>query len=383
MPMKPVKSSSKKSPPILSHEFVLQNHADIVSCVAMVFIIGLMFQVTQPLASLFIAMQHNITIEGAPENYYTSGWKDNLGVFFYILIGIVIHAVIQEYVLDKINRKLHLSKIKHSEFNESGQLTAFFLSSAAWGINILVRYEPWGLDISSIWKGYPHTFLPFILKFFYIIQIAYWLHWVPEFYFQRIKPIEYSRRLGYIIPYFFAVTLLYVLNFHRLGLWLLSLHYLGEALVHVERLLSYSEKEVWANKVFSVMPGVYTLIRLAISAIASYTFVYGLPQETEGLEMTSGNYNIFVIRMSMLAGIVFLQVYLLVQLFKYRASRLPEEESISATKAKKLERKQRKPVESKKSKKESKKSGDEDLSDLPEADQDQQKARIRPGKVKP
>ena len=42
------------------------------------------------------------------------------------------------------------------------------------------------------------------------------------------------------------------------------------------------------------MPGVYTLIRLAISAIASYTFVYGLPQETEGLEMASGNYNIFV-----------------------------------------------------------------------------------------
>ena len=35
-----------KNPPILSHEFVIQNHADIVSCVAMVFIIGLMFQVS-------------------------------------------------------------------------------------------------------------------------------------------------------------------------------------------------------------------------------------------------------------------------------------------------------------------------------------------------
>lgn len=34
-----------KNPPILSHEFVIQNHADIVSCVAMVFVVGLMFQV--------------------------------------------------------------------------------------------------------------------------------------------------------------------------------------------------------------------------------------------------------------------------------------------------------------------------------------------------
>lgn len=35
----------KKNPPILSHEFVIQNHADIVSCVAMVFVVGLMMQV--------------------------------------------------------------------------------------------------------------------------------------------------------------------------------------------------------------------------------------------------------------------------------------------------------------------------------------------------
>jgi translocating chain-associated membrane protein 1 len=35
----------KKNPPILSHEFVIQNHADIVSCIAMVFVVGLMMQV--------------------------------------------------------------------------------------------------------------------------------------------------------------------------------------------------------------------------------------------------------------------------------------------------------------------------------------------------
>ena len=45
MVVKPRKTSSK-NPPILSHEFVIQNHADIVSCVAMVFVVGLMFQVS-------------------------------------------------------------------------------------------------------------------------------------------------------------------------------------------------------------------------------------------------------------------------------------------------------------------------------------------------
>lgn len=45
--MKPFgNKKDKKNPPILSHEFVIQNHADIVSCVAMVFVVGLMMQVS-------------------------------------------------------------------------------------------------------------------------------------------------------------------------------------------------------------------------------------------------------------------------------------------------------------------------------------------------
>lgn len=39
------RKASSKNPPIFSHEFVIQNHADIVSCFAMVFVVGLMLQV--------------------------------------------------------------------------------------------------------------------------------------------------------------------------------------------------------------------------------------------------------------------------------------------------------------------------------------------------
>ena len=35
-----------KSPPFLSQEFFIQNHGDIASCFCMVFLLGLMFQVS-------------------------------------------------------------------------------------------------------------------------------------------------------------------------------------------------------------------------------------------------------------------------------------------------------------------------------------------------
>lgn len=31
---------------------------------------------------------------------YTTGWKDACAVFFYFLITIIIHAVLQEYIFD-------------------------------------------------------------------------------------------------------------------------------------------------------------------------------------------------------------------------------------------------------------------------------------------
>lgn len=41
-----IRKKTNKNPPVLSHEFIIQNHADIVSCVAMVFLLGLMFEVS-------------------------------------------------------------------------------------------------------------------------------------------------------------------------------------------------------------------------------------------------------------------------------------------------------------------------------------------------
>merc|ERR1712212_488113 len=242
------KRTSSKNPPIFSHEFVIQNHADIVACVAMVFVVGLMFQVTSPLASLFIALHHNITLptqEGSPPSitdpvYYTSGLKDIPAIFFYLLIAIVMHQIIQEYLLDRVNRKLHLSKIKHTKFNESGQLLSFYIVSLLWAGDIIMRENLF--SIRQLWEGYPHSQMTFMFKFFYIVQIAYWLHIFPELYFQKVKKEDMPARIQYAVLYLAFIGASYVLRFTRLSLVLLVIHYLAEAVFHLCRLLAYAEK---------------------------------------------------------------------------------------------------------------------------------------------
>jgi len=372
MVMKPRKTSSK-NPPILSHEFVIQNHADIVSCVAMVFVVGLMFQTTQPLASLFIAMHHNATpveeLTYGTEMRYTTGLKDVCAVFFYTLIAVVVHAVIQEYLLDKIKTKLHLSKVKMSKFNESGQLLMFYLTAVLWGGDVILR-EGLLTNISALWKDYPVIHMTFLFKFFFIIQISYWLHLYPELYFQKIKREDMPARITYASIYLVAVTAAYVLNFTRLALCLLVLHYISEAVFHVARLLRFAEKDSVSLKVFSVWNLMFIVTRLASIILSILTFWFGLADnEAAG----------FPLRVVSLAFVVALQGYMMQRFITFHLGRHRENAAVNAAalaEAKKAKQ-DKKAKKAAKRDELAKKNSEQELSELPEVDQNTKSLRSR------
>merc|ERR1711962_561868 len=267
-----VKGKKTKNPPVLSHEFVIQNHADIVACVAMVFVVGLMFQVSSPLASIFIALHHNVSVPteiqpGVFQDvlHYTQGFKDISAVFFYLLISVVMHAIIQEYLLDKVNKKLHLSKIKHAKFNESGQLLSFYLMSLVWAGDIIFRENLF--NVSALWEGYPHNNM-----IFFIIQISYWLHIFPELYFQKTKKEDMAPKIQYACLYLVFILGAYIASFTRVALYLLFVHYLAEAVFHTCRILAYAEKTAIASKLFKLGDLMFVLARLSSVILAVLTF---------------------------------------------------------------------------------------------------------------
>lgn len=55
------------------------------------------------------------------------------------------------FSLQKVNRRLHLSKSKNTKFNESGQLCVFHLVSSVWGFYILITVSEIGIAFYSHW----------------------------------------------------------------------------------------------------------------------------------------------------------------------------------------------------------------------------------------
>lgn len=328
-----LKGKKTKTPPIFSHEFVIQNHADIVACVAMVFVVGLMFQISSPAASVFIALHHNVSVPveiqpGVFQDvvHYTQGAKDLGAIFFYLLITVVMHAIIQEYLLDKVNKKMHLSKIKHTKFNESGQLLAFYLVSLVWAGDIVMRENLF--SVAALWEGYPtHTNMTFLFKFFFVIQIAYWLHIFPELYFQKVKREDWAPRIQYACLYLVFIAGAYLMSFTRVALYLLFVQYLAEALFHTCRILAYAEKTSVASKLFRLGDLVFVLARLASVILAVLTFWFGLaslPVEAQVLDLATGNFNTGLVRLNAMLAVVLLQAWLMWNFIMFQVKRARE-----------------------------------------------------------
>ncbi|XP_046820190.1 translocating chain-associated membrane protein 1 isoform X1 [Vespa crabro] len=357
------RKNSNKNPPIFSHEFIIQNHADIVSCIAMVFVIGLMVQVTSPWAYTFIAIHHNISTAATDDlilpQKYTIGWKDACAVFFYFLIIIVMHAVFQEYIFDKISKRLHLSKVKLAKFNESSQLVLFYLLSVIWGIDIIIR-DNLLLNITSLWLDYP-ILLSFSLKLFFIGQLSYWLHCYPELYFQRIKKEDIAQRVIYTTVGLLFTFTAYFLNFQQVGIILFVLHYTGDVLLHGARINHFvNQKENVTRIWFLIANSIYVFVRIASLVLTFIVFFYGFNQIESSFDYSTGNFNIPIVQYTVLSVIIFFQIYLLHKFVMRQIKRARENTTPVITKIK---------PKQKLKKKEGKKSTLSEDDELPEVDQ--------------
>uniref|UniRef100_A0A182Q1V5 TLC domain-containing protein n=1 Tax=Anopheles farauti TaxID=69004 RepID=A0A182Q1V5_9DIPT len=347
------RKSSNKNPPFFSHEFVIQNHADIVSCIAMIFVVAIMLQPTQSLASTFVALRHNVSgADPSQENpmgvqyLYTAGWKDACAVFFYTLICIIMHAILQEYILDKISKKLHLSKFKLSRFNESGQLIVFYAMSFLWGVDLIIREQYFG-NLQRLWEGYPDHPMIFLHKMFFVIQLAYYSHMLPELYFQKVKKDEQKPKIQHAVCGLLIIGVAYFLGFQRIALVLLTLHYFCEFVGHTFQIVDIVDKEGKFTKLQLVHSGLFILTRFATMVLSVLTLFYSI----DNISQTK--------RILMLSMVLGLQGYLFFDfisnvLRSKREGSTEERAKVTVSSANKTE----------KPKKQKKKE-----SDLPEADQ--------------
>lgn len=261
-----------------------------------------------------------ITTETGQSTLYTYGFDDIFCVTFYSLVCIVLHGLIQQYLLDKSARKLHLSKIKHSKFNESGQLLTFYIVSLIWALDLIRRDRVSRLSFAETIGG-PQAEMSQGIKLYFIIQIAYWLHSIPEFYLQRIKKEEINHRSVYVSLYLVTFICAYILSITRIALFLIVLHYSAEAVFHLARLLYFRQSNNIYPLAFKAWNITFVAARLASITLSFLVFYLGLGSSIN-TQVTDYIAQSTILRMVILLGIFSLQTHLMWKYLVFHLGRM-------------------------------------------------------------
>lgn len=282
------KKAGTKNPSIFSQEYLIQNHGDIACGILMILALGTVVHATSPYCTAFFGPRHNVTnfesFNSTPAPLFNYGYKDLAMLFSYTLICITVHAIWQEYVLDKLYKKLHLSKSKNAKFFESGQLILFYAASVVWAMSLFNDEAYFRSGLEYLWRDYPYTGMSTWTKLYFIIQLAYWLHNFPELYLQKVRKEDIPARIVYTSLYLITILYAYLTRFWRISLVLLTIHYLIEIFYHLSRLAHFYATtktgstsaravSVYLFKTWNVM---FVVGRLASVVLAWLTFWFGL-----------------------------------------------------------------------------------------------------------
>jgi translocating chain-associated membrane protein 1 len=282
------KKTGTKNPPIFSQEYLIQNHGDIACGILMIIALGTVVHATSSYCTAFFGPRHNVTnfdaFNSSPPPLFNYGYKDLAMLFSYTLVCITAHAIWQEYVLDKLHKKLHLSKTKNAKFFESGQLILFYIVSVIWALILFKDESYFQSGLAYLWRDYPYTGMTTWTKLYFIVQLAYWLHNFPELYLQKVRKEDIPARIVYTSLYLITILYAYLTRFWRISLVLLTIHYLIEAFYHASRLAHFyvglktgsTTAKLTAKYIFNTWNVVFVIGRLASVVLAWLTFWFGL-----------------------------------------------------------------------------------------------------------
>ncbi|OQV21748.1 Translocating chain-associated membrane protein 1 [Hypsibius exemplaris] len=333
-------NEKKASPPVLSQEFFIANHADVFSCVTIVILLGMMIPMTNWIAVPFVALTSNVTTQEELQEdpgrviEYSYGIKDACAVVFYAMVCIIVHQIIQEYVIDKLTRRLHLSKLRTSRFAESAQLVCFYIITLVWSVDLAI-FRNYLSNFKGLWENYPHARMAFPEKFFCILQIAHWIHTYAELYLQKVKKEDYLNRLTYQTANLLVVLAAYLTNFHRLLVVLLLVESVVQLVFHSAKLAHYMDKNRIAAYLFNAYNAVFVIARFLTVGLTGYILLVALkPTQISVVDRQTGNFNTPLVKIAAFAAIVVLNFFMLGRFLMFHLRRRRERTEAAAQRRK-------------------------------------------------
>lgn len=147
--------------------------------------------------------------------------------------------------------------------------------SCVWGFDVIIREGYFG-QLSLLWDQFPDHPMIFLHKLFFIIQLAYYFHMLPELYLQKVKKEDQQSKIIHAVCSFSFIALAYFLGFQRIALALLTLHYANEVVSHIFQLVDIFDRDEKLTKLHYINHSIFIATRFGSMLLALLTLFYGI-----------------------------------------------------------------------------------------------------------
>ncbi|KAG9296534.1 hypothetical protein G9A89_015126 [Geosiphon pyriformis] len=192
------------------------------------------FALNVPGSEKFVILQYRDSETGL----YSKGIEDAYFVFFWVALFTLLRASAMEYILIPIGRQSGIkSNSRCTRFAEQGW--SFLYYSIFWTLGMYIMYHsPHWFDTTQFWKGYPHSRLNYLTKWYYLVQFAFWLQQVFVLQIEKRRK-DFAEMIAHHAITISLMGLSYIFNYTRIGNAVLCIMDFADIILPLAKMLKY------------------------------------------------------------------------------------------------------------------------------------------------
>ncbi|KAI5479357.1 hypothetical protein MNV49_003691 [Pseudohyphozyma bogoriensis] len=208
--------------------------------------------------------------------YYTKGFLDIAFLAFYIVVFSFIRQGIMEYLLRPLARWSGLkSEAKQTRFMEQAYAVVYNVLTGALGLHAMYHSKMWYYKTEHFWLEYPHWRMTRQIKWYYLLQAAYWLQQMIVLGLRLEKPrSDYYQLIVHHIVTLWLIGWSYLINLTMIGVAIFISMDIPEIFLAGSKCLNYVGLQHCSEVSFVCLLGVWTYMRHYLNCIMLWSVWY-------------------------------------------------------------------------------------------------------------
>ncbi|CAG7853523.1 Sphingosine N-acyltransferase lac1; AltName: Full=Meiotically up-regulated gene 83 protein [Serendipita indica DSM 11827] len=205
-------------------------------------------------------------IEDSPQGFrqYAKSYWDIAFVAYYVVVFACIRQTLFNYILKPMARRYGIRKEKKVDrFAEQTYSILYFCISSPFGLYTMYKYMPtWYYQTKNFWINYPHWQLPGTLKYYYLVQAAYWTHQFLVLALKLEKPrSDYAQLVAHHVVTLWLIFWSYTTNLTFIGNAVFITMDVSDIFLSTSLTFNYLKMQKTKTAFFALLFGVWTYTR--------------------------------------------------------------------------------------------------------------------------